>query len=359
MKEEKQKIKISALKGLAIEKIENALDEETYTTDLTDQFLNELTTMVKLGEPINIGINGEVGSGKTCLGLALTDLINKLYGKKMSLKQIASDQSDLLDMLLERDRGYECIHVDELNPLLKTGYDATTFQALLEWYSDICAQKHVARINCNPSTMADRNITINLNIIGTDKQKKLTAATISYHFENPQQTGNIPVGYILINVEKVIKKEWYQNYLKRKFARMDLILKHGIRDTRELHFAKTILQTYQKLKPICNRIQLTSGKIDAIMEDVNRENKQFHSILTQIMLSDKIKGILSLEQERQKSNELIRKIKEKEKKTEQTLQRLKEEEQINQTFEEIVKEKERRLEELVKLKTEYDKIWQD
>lgn len=351
-------IEINKLEALAFSIQKDGIRQEDliYTNDLTEDFKNELNIMVENKEPINIQINGKVGSGKSVLGLKITKVINQLYGKEMNIKRIASDQSDLMEMLLQKERTYEAIHIDEYNVLMDTGYDSTTNEALMRWYSDVCAQKHVARISCNPSSIADKNTTIVLTILGQDKKNKTTTAKIGWKITEAGLEKIIDLGFIQIYIGDILAENWYKNeYLEKKFMRMNLLLEKGVRNIRELQFAQLIQATYKELKPLCGEIKMSEGIILAFANTTARKQKQFHSILTEYMLTDKINGLITLETAR------LKKEKDLEKALERQLSedKIEKEKAVLQRLTEAVNVQEEELNTLAEIKKEYDDIWRE
>ena len=355
-------IQINSLEYLAYEYYKRETEiNEWEKHDRTKELLNELEKMVKNKEPINIAISGNVGAGKSVLGLTLTDYLNKLYNQhhrkpdnkiKMGIKQIASDQLDLLEILLKENREYEAIEVDEKNILAESGLDSTLYDKLYEWYSNVCAQKHLARINCQPQGINDPNSKIILNIIAKDTQKQETLAKLSWRLNINENNYTTDLGYIRINVEKTLKQKWYETYKTKKFQRMDIVLKNKIKNTRELQTAKEVLTTYKLMEPIIDRIKITYPIISGFQDQAKRELGNFHTILGEMAVQETIKGLLELKKEETKSYQRIEKLKEQEK-TEQ----LEKEQTIHKTLQTAVNGRITYLENLIKIKTKYDEIW--
>lgn len=358
-------MKILRLENMArlLEGQERTMSDK-WTNDITEDFVADLNYMVEKRMPINIGINGFVGSSKSTLALSITDYLNQLQNNTMGLEYIAPDQSDFMEMVMHGTKENCTIAIDEYNVLLNTGYDATTFNALYKWYSDICAQKNTNRVSCAPSTIYDENCFIKLQITGKDTATKKTQALVNWRTTTDTSTTETPLGIVELSVKSTIdeKNTWHTKYRTLKFKRMDLLLKQGIRNMRELQFAEIIKATYDELKPICENVKITRGMIEGTMARIGREKKQFHSILTEMMLGDRIKGTIELERERRLLHRKLLMKKDEYKKGALTkIQKEIFEDQLNayKKIKNTIEKEEAEMERLIGIKKEYDAIWKE
>ena len=110
-------------------------------------------------------------------------------------EHIFSEQTEFIRYINKNEQN-TCIVVDEFNRLAETGLNATTETILFDQYSDQFAQDFIHRIACSPHIIADRNATIILDVIGTDKKhrNKRRSSTRKKHSSNSNnvQSKQIP-----------------------------------------------------------------------------------------------------------------------------------------------------------------------
>lgn len=89
--------------------------------------------------------------------------------------------------------------------------------------------------------------------------------------------------------------QWYTKYRKRKFARMDLLDKHAVRDVRELRGAEIREKVIEELKDLtANGKKVPNELIRATIEIVLQKNKMIYTMLARENIADPIRGILNL-----------------------------------------------------------------
>ena len=290
--------------------------EEVERNDLTEDFFESLKYRIKYGMLISITIRGETAMGKSTAGIYLKKKINDylIESKKRECKSkkerndlefetIASDQIES-NRLFMRDWRNVCILIDEYSTMAQSGENATTEQNLYTSYVDIFAQRFVHRIQCTPrsGSMFDMGATYILNIDAVDKKRGTTLATIFYNDPTSMKGIPFPLGFVKIEVNDLIeewrkiediarkekktekdegilniskKKDFYVKYMDKKFKRMDLLDKKGVRDIRELEKAKIILEVYNRCKEGVNGIEkeLYGGTIKNELTNYLEETK--------------------------------------------------------------------------------------
>lgn len=89
--------------------------------------------------------------------------------------QIASDQGELVRKSKDKQCHYTCMEVDEDDPLLSSGANATTELKEYEFFSDLCRVYYIHRISCSPTKITDPNVNVVFDVISKD-EKKVTLA---------------------------------------------------------------------------------------------------------------------------------------------------------------------------------------
>ena len=103
------------------------------------------------------------------------------------------------------------------------------------------------------------------------------------------------LGYVNVDVSDVVDKDWYIEYRKRKFEKMDLILKEGIFRPRVLEYAKIILTVVDKLKKLTRMYGLVNSNIIRNYIKIEcRDNKVIQSIVGEELATREVSGILDL-----------------------------------------------------------------
>ena len=213
-------------------------------------------------ELVNISIRGEPGTGKSVVALTLFDETNTLLEKKYKKNidryhNIASDQNEFL-RLSKDDEQNICVEIDEISAMSNTGANASTEAAEFQFYSDLCRVLYKHRIACSPINVLDTNAFVILDIMGKDEENQRTQVMIIYR--NLLDGNYTRLGSAWIDVSETLKQKWYKRYEKKKLMRIELMIKHGIRDIRELEFAQVALAVIKDLEPII----MTGERIDLL-----------------------------------------------------------------------------------------------
>lgn len=271
-------------------------DEEAKKFDVTNEVWHSIETRLDARELINIQARGEVATGKTTVACGLAYEINMRMGTNPKLveqlnKLIFSDQVEFIRWK-DKTNGNVCIIIDEYNDMIQTGYNATTEETLFDYYSNVFAQKYVHRISCAPSHVIDRNCYLFLDVEGRDIGKKVTRCKVTYR---DIVTGECAViGHFNMFVGDIIKMPFYEKYRKKKFKRMELLEKGGIRDLRELEFAFVSLNVFYRLSKLAKIRRVTPVVIGKAVDIVRRKEGRVYSMLTVNEIVARCKGLLDL-----------------------------------------------------------------
>lgn len=297
MQKTQPNVEIDILKWLYFE-AKDVLEKESdrIQVDVTSEFNQYLHDKISSGELINMAFKGEVAGSKSTSAISCCYTVNKalekIYNKKIDdFSHIVADQTEFL-RFVNREESHVAIVIDEFSNLAQTGLNASTETALFDYYSDVFAQKYVHRFSCSPSIILDRNATVIMEYIGKDITNKISRFKCSYR--NPSDGfREVVLGHVNLDVSNVLDKKFYQRYRKKKFDRMSLLDRHGVRDIRELEFAGIILPVVGEL-----RFFTMDGSrvvVDTILSTVSRicrENKRIYSLLTLNEISSRVKSLL-------------------------------------------------------------------
>lgn len=297
---EKGEVSVDILKWLYYENKDVLIkDTEMLQNDLTEEFYHYISDKISHKEVINVAFIGEVSGSKSTSAISMmhftNGIIEKFFKKDINrFKHIFSDQTEFLRFINTEEENVAIV-IDEFNRMSVTGLNATTETALFDYYSEVFAQKYVHRFSCSPSFVLDKNAHVILEYIGKDEDKQVSKWKLSYR--------NIAEGYhprclgcVYIDVSNVLNEKFYQKYKEKKFKRMALLDKHGVRDIRELEFASVILKVVVELKDITkdgNKSNL-SDMIIATISRICREDKRIYSIITTNEIASRVRNILGL-----------------------------------------------------------------
>jgi hypothetical protein len=272
-------------------------EKDTMRYDFTNKFWNGLKDKLDHNELINIQIRGEVATSKSTAAMKIMETINKYLkatGKQPKTTSnydcICGDQIEF-NRFINKGLTHTATVIDEYSEVAKTGLNATVEQAIFKHYSDIFAQKYLHRIACSPTTILDENAIIILEIIGKDTKQKITRAKLQYR--HLTENNMITIGKIDINVNTTLKADYYRRYRKKKFARMTLLEKHGIRDIRELEIAELVLDSYTTLAQMTKFKKPTGPTILATIEAVKRKHKRIYSLLMTQEIASRTAALLT------------------------------------------------------------------
>lgn len=293
----KEKLVVNSLYHYA-ESFRKHITEETEIEkiDQTRLLFDELLTIVKSGELINININAPPTSGKSVTGMAIANYImTRCYGRKLNLTDIDRDQQEF-SSTLRNPRICDTVRViDEWNELETTGENSSTEQALYDYFSDVMAQRNVHKISCSPTSAPDNNALIFLEVISTDKKKMINYCKLFYKTFSAGMEMRQLLGFVRVNVKDILAEKWYEEYRKRKFEKMDLILKEGIFRPRVLQYAKIIKNVVEKLKKLTKVPNILNPNIIRNYVKMEcRKEKVPQSIVGEELATREVSGILDL-----------------------------------------------------------------
>lgn len=260
--------------------------------DVTDYLRLEIERRISRRHLVNIQILGQVTDGKSTLMLKLVSYILSCMGKRLSLDNIAGDQVEGLRKIADPSFSETCVGIDEWNQLATTGLNSTTESAQYQYYSDVQAQRYVHKVACSPSTVVDPNADIILQVVSLDKELKRTHFLVSYRLVKPEQQLFQLVGLASVSVADILSDPVYLKYREKKFAKMDLVTREGVRDVRELEQSRTILAVYERLEPMSEFSPVTRDICSVYCDVVRHESSELHSILTTDDIVRKVHGLL-------------------------------------------------------------------
>lgn len=324
------KVEIDQLK-FAFTKAREAMmpESEAINEDLTKTFWATLKDKIDHRELLNIAVRGEVRTGKSTVVLKIMWEINK-YIAKCGLnksasdnlsKYIFSDQTEFLRFIDGNERNI-AIAIDEFNSMAKTGLNATTEEALFDYYSDVFAGQYIHRVTASPDIITDKNANIILDTIGKDEEGGHVRCKLIYRDVVTKQSltigrVDIYVGDLIYNWEKAKirdiiekngvkniedqkkvdeyrEKDFYVRYQVKKYKRMDLLKKEGVRDIRELEFSDIILGVLQELEETAKIEKIDSELVNVVADEVRRKHKRIYSILVLNDIGMKSRAILNI-----------------------------------------------------------------
>lgn len=267
-------------------------------------------------------------TGKSTVVIKIAWEINK-YIHKIGLnnnvhqdmwKHIFSDQTEFLRFINGNERNC-CIVIDEFNSMAKTGLNATTEEALFDYYSDVFAGQYIHRVTASPDIITDKNANIILDVIGKDEKQEIVRCKLIYRDVVTKQ--RLTIGFVDVFVGDLIKnwqgairdiieqrgvktldeqkrvdlwreKDFYVRYQVKKYNRMKLIKDEGVRDIRELEFADIILGTLAELEDYAKVERVDAELVNITADEVRRKHKRIYSILALNEIGQKSKAILGL-----------------------------------------------------------------
>lgn len=293
-------------------KDKNISDDEAFLKfDLTQEIFRAMQDIIDNREAWNSGVLGGPTTGKSTVMFLLVDWANTYMSKKKLLfkredgsydktrlkgfnnyNQVVADQIEFVGLV--KKELWSCfIGIDEYNRLGDTGLNSSVETTLFATYSDIFAQQHVNRVSCSPSVVNDINCWLILEVYGTNKKEKITTCKVVYRdiISGRRQC----IGHANFFVGDIIKDKSYVRYRKKKFKRMELLQKHGIRKISELDFSEIILGVYNELKEIA----IGDRKVDpdvvlSAVKRIIREKRFIGSLIAESDIASSVRGMLGL-----------------------------------------------------------------
>jgi len=107
-------------------------------------------------------------------------------------------------------------------------------------------------------------------------------------------------------IEKWKNKDFYVKYQVKKYRRMELLKKEGVRDIRELEFADIILDCLNELEDFSKVKIVRRELIAVIVDEVIRRHKRIYSMIAKMEIATKVSAILAINTE---INAMHRKLK--------------------------------------------------
>ena len=286
-------------------------DEIFSSYDHTEMFFKVMYDMIVNKEPWVNAIVGDPASGKSTImwlivkkGNDIMRAVKFLFKREngtidekrmknfSDLGQVVADQNEFLGLI--KEELWSCfIGVDEYNRLADTGLNSSIDTILNATYSDIFAQQNVNRVSCSPSTISDINTWLVLEIYGKNKKEGITTCKLIYRdiVSNTKQI----IGRVDFDVKETLKEEGYKKYRERKFKRMELLQRRGIRKFSEMIISEIVLKVYEDLE----KIVFEDRKVDpdvvlSSVKQMMKELKFFGSMLTETEVSSEVRNLLGL-----------------------------------------------------------------
>lgn len=321
---------------MAREYIDKAVsNEEIRGVDVTDDFWIEVEEEIRNGEIVVIQLIAKPRMSKSTTGIYIGQEIHERqmkFGKipenspKFGIKNIARDQQEYSKLMRDPDTFNTVIVTDESNELEDTGENVTVERALNNSFSNVQAGRYVHRVNCSPRDLIDPNTDIILESISVDKKNKITHCYLYYRLFQGGVEYRQLVGYVDFDVSKLVKnwldhvimhfmkkekdkteedrkviekwrkRDFYVEYMIRKYEKMEIITREGIMKPRTLDYAGAILEVIGNLKDL-TRLQGNLINRSVIRNYVKlhcRERKIPLSIIGEDLMTSECEGVLNL-----------------------------------------------------------------
>lgn len=309
-KKKETDVKINGFKWLYENLKDKAItnDEIFSKYDLTNVFFEWIKRLILNKELFNCSVLGNPASGKSTIMCLLIDKGNQILKeeglfalredkkkdeKVLGMKEgdfIFADQNEFLTTI--KKELWSCfIGIDEYNRLADTGVNSMIEMLLNATYSDIFAQQNVHRVLCSPSTIGDINCWLILEVYGTNRKEKTTTCKVFYRdiINNYKRC----IGRVSFNVSEILEKEWYVAYREKKFKRMELLQREGIRKFSEMEFSIIILKVFDELKNIIDDKKVDG---DLVLSFVKQELKEHFvgSMILENEIASEVRNLLNL-----------------------------------------------------------------
>lgn len=278
---------------------------EIASIDITETVNNFIAQAVRDRFYFSVLFTGAQSGGKSISNLTLAyktakylmqlNAFKGLKKKDFSMNDyITYDEVEFNELIMKNVE--DCIGViDELNEMNTGGDNTTVVRQIYISNAEVNAQKFVYRFCATPrvNSFYEHTSLLVFRSIGMDRANKLNYWIVYYN--DPADTEKYPIGLYISDISEILEEKWYQKYKKKKFARMNLLNKHGVRDVRELRNAKVILQVFNALKDSTKfgtkiKTETISGQIDLVL---HRE-KLIYTSLAKANTLEPIKALISL-----------------------------------------------------------------
>lgn len=283
-------------------------ENEALLNDRTELFKFWINWKIKKKKQlVRLQFRGEVVGGKSIGAMTVMneEILPTLGATIDPYTRIVSDQVEFLRFVKKKESN-TCLVTDEYDTTAEGGLNSSTESQIYEAYSDIFAQRFIHQIDCSPRKIINPNTHIVLEAMDVNMETGINTYKIRYR--DPIDQYEITLGYIRLNVLKTLTSEWYQRYREKKFRRMDLLDKHGVRNIRELEFAELIMRVYNKLRKLAIAKPITQPIILTYLDSEARAMNLQNSELAKLNLISKIKGLLDPITEMQKITKQIKKL---------------------------------------------------
>jgi energy-coupling factor transporter ATP-binding protein EcfA2 len=299
-----KKIKVNPLYKLYRDVKDRMMSTDNiYNQNITDPFHEYIEFQIKTNKLINIAVIGEVAHGKSTLACGLCNLItskiNEIIFKNieqdkriMGVSNICADTLEFSRKVHDSSHTQICFIIDEDNPMARVGANATTESARLQSFSRIQAQRFIHRVFCAPSTIADNESRVILQVMNYDIQDTFIRFMVWYRSAEPYGEDMKIIGFADISVANILNTKWYNKYKKKKFKKFTLINDAGIDDARAFEEAQIIMDLYKENKAIAKHQMLKISDLNLAVKQAVRENKSRASLILKDEFIKDIKSIL-------------------------------------------------------------------
>ena len=332
MIQEVKTFKINTLRKIAEQYAsETRTSDEIFKQDVTKTLEGEIRYQIRNGEIVICEVKGKPRTGKSTVAIYVSrDWIDdelKRCGKKdkkkeFSMMNIARDDQEYSVLMSNPDLMNDVILTDEQNELEQGGENASTEQQLKDVYSDVQAGRYIHRVSCSPEKEIDSNSDILLETVGFDKDKMITHTRVYYRINNAQNKYWQPIGYANICVKELIqnweknvkatflkgektekdkkfikeesKRDFYVEYMIKKYEKMDLLLKHKIMRPRELRYAEAMLNVVKRFSGLTKVMPIDDKVIKNYLEIEFRKLGIAFSIVGIKLSADRVCGVINL-----------------------------------------------------------------
>lgn len=268
--------------------------------NITPELLDYIGFQIDHKKLINMAVIGEVAHGKSAVACGICALIIDRLNKYLKLKNpkemdiynVCSDQLEFSRKAHDINNVNTCFVIDEDNKMSYVGANATTEKARLTSFSEVQAQRYIHRIYCSPSSVADDQSRVILQVINYDEEECFTRFLVWYRNSEPYGDDMRIIGYADLQLVHILKSSWYETYRKKKFKKMDLINDAGIDDIRDFEQAKIILEIYEENKALAKYQMLKISDLNLAVKQAVRKQKSRSSLILKEEFIRDIKSIL-------------------------------------------------------------------